>query len=694
MNRARLGVDIGGTFTDLVAERAGRRWTAKLLTTPMAPERAVLDGIAQLLAAAGLVPRDIGLIVHGTTLATNALIERTGARTALLTTAGFRDIIELGTESRFEQYDLDLEKPEPLIARDWRLPIVERIGAGGQVLLPLDEASVLAAIDRVKAGSIGSVAVAFLHSHENPAHERRARAFLETHLPSVAVSLSSEVSPELREYERFTTTCANAYVLPLMAGYLQRLERALGDGDFDCPLYLMLSSGGITTIDTARRFPVRLVESGPAGGAIFARHIAATQGLARALSFDMGGTTAKICLIDDGVVQGTREFEVARAHRFRKGSGMPLRIPAIELVEIGAGGGSIARVDRVGRLGVGPESAGAEPGPACYGRGGAAATVTDADVLLGRIDPAAFAGGTLALDAERARRALAGLAQPGALALDADGFAQLVAELVDEQMASAARVHAVESGASLPERTLIAFGGAAPLHAVPVATKLGITRVLVPRDAGVGSSVGFLLAPVAYEVARSCYQRLSAFAPDRLNPVLAEMAAEARAVVERGAPGAPLDERRVGFARYVGQGHEIPVAVAACALAAGDAATLARAFETAYRAHYGRLIEGVDIEFLSWTVTVSIRPAPTARIDAPAPRDATTVVASRDVVDPASGTGRPTPIHRRAALAPGSAIVGPAIIGEDATSTVIPSGWHAMIDGAGTIVITREGTRA
>src|SRR5438876_4138406 len=510
----RLGVDIGGTFTDVALEVSDaigeRRFSAKILTTPEAPERAVIAAIREVLREAVLAPRDLSLIIHGTTLATNAIIERKGAKTALVTTEGFRDTIEIRHENRFEQYDVNIDLPPPLVPRRLHYVVPERINAQGGIVVPLDEGAVERLAERLAADRVDSVAIGFLHSFTNPAHEARARDILAAHLSNVTLTLSSEVSPEMREYERFSTACANAYVQPMMGRYLASLEELLRKEGFRCPLFLMLSGGGLTTVETAIRFPVRLVESGPAGGAIFASHIARQCGLDKVLSYDMGGTTAKICLIDEFQPQTSRAFEVARIYRFKKGSGLPLRIPVIEMVEIGAGGGSIARVDRLKRISVGPDSAGADPGPACYGRGGAAPTVTDADLLLGRIDPTGFSGGRMALDRAAAERAMqAHVAAPLDLALSLAAFG--VSEIVDENMANAARVHAIESGKDARGRTLVAFGGAAPLHAARMADKLGLDRVLVPSNAGVGSAVGFLRAPIAYEIVRSQLQRLGAF---------------------------------------------------------------------------------------------------------------------------------------------------------------------------------------
>ena len=691
--QARLAIDIGGTFTDVVVERAGRHWTTKVLTTPGAPEHGVIEAISAALGAAGIAPQDIGLIIHGTTLATNALIERKGARTALLTTEGFRDTIELGTEGRYDQYDVNLARRAPLVPRNWRIPIAERVAADGIILRALDERTVLAAIVRLRSEGIESVAVAFLHSYVLPVHEQRVRALIQEHLPGVFVSLSSEVSPEMREYERFTTTCANAYVQPLIAGYLGRLQDDLKTAGFACELLLMLSSGGITGVETARAFPIRLVESGPAGGAIFARNVAKTHGAKRVLSFDMGGTTAKICLIDDFRPQTSRVFEVDRSSRFQRGSGMPLRIPAIEMVEIGAGGGSIARVDRLGRIGVGPDSAGSVPGPACYGRGGAEPTVTDADVVLGRIDPGAFAGGRLALDPKSAHAAMDGAAASGALDFDAEGFAYAVVELVDESMANTARVHAAENGKTFADRTLIAFGGAAPLHAGRVADKLGISRIIVPRDAGVGSAVGFLLAPISYEVARSRYVRLQQFCANSVNAMLDAMTADARGFVARAAPGVPLTERRTAFARYVGQGHEIPISLPLRSLVDADNAVLRQAFDTSYVGQYGRLIEGVDIEILAWTVTVGTA-APDAAAAAAVMTDsaAPSLLATREIFDAGEARRLKTAVHDRSALLAGTRIAGPAVIVEDSTSTIVGAGYDAEIATGHAIVMTRRRT--
>ncbi len=685
----RLGLDIGGTFTDVALEIGDRRFTAKTLTTPRAPEEGVVAALRAVIGEAGIAPGEVSLIVHGTTLATNAIIERKGAKTALLTTEGFRDVVEIRHENRFEQYDVNIDLPPPLVPRRLRFPVRERIDAQGKVLVALDEASVARAIDTLAALEVEAVAVGLLHSFTNPDHERRVGDAILRRLPHVAVTLSSDVSPEMREYERFSTACANAYIQPLMGRYLVKLERELARAGFVCPLLLMSSGGGITTVDTAVRFPVRLIESGPAGGAIFAGCIARQHGLDQVLSFDMGGTTAKICLIDKGRPQSARALEVARIYRFLKGSGLPLRIPVIEMVEIGAGGGSIARVDALGRIAVGPDSAGSEPGPACYGRGGSEATVTDADVVLGRIDPATFSGGRMPLDVSAARTAVAGHVG-AALKLAAEHAALGISEIVDENMANAARVHAIESGKDVRARTLIAFGGAAPLHAARVAEKLGIGRVLVPANAGVGSAVGLLRAPVAYEIVRGRLTRLADFDAAAVNGVLAEMRAEAEAIVRQGAPTAELVEQRSAFMRYRGQGHEIAVQLPVRAFAAADRPVITELFEAAYRRLYSRALPGVEIEILSWVVALSA-PAE-GRLAAPSPER--TVEAKprlrRPVFDPDTGEFRDVPIYWRPDLAPGARIRGPAVIAEEETSTVVSPRFDARIDRFGYIELSHR----
>ena len=682
----RIAVDIGGTFTDVVVEAGGSLTSTKVATTPRAPEEGVMEGIGAALDRSGMGPDSVALVIHGTTLATNALIERKGARTALVTTEGFRDSVEMAYEHRFEQYDLYMERPEPLAPREWRLGVPERLAADGSILLPLDEETVCAHARTLAGAGMEAVAVGFLHSYVDDRHERRAGEILRDMLPGATVCLSSEVSPEIREYDRFSTTLANAYVRPLMAGYLGRLEAALTGMGITAPLLLTMSSGGVTTVDTARRFPIRLVESGPAGGAVLARNVAAAAGETRALSFDMGGTTAKICLIDDFRPQLSRDFEVARQYRFLKGSGLPIRVPVIEMVEIGAGGGSIARADSLRRILVGPDSAGADPGPACYAKGGDAPTVTDADLILGRMDGDNFAGGRMRLDGGAAAAAVASRIG-GPLALDGATAAAGISEIVDETMANAARVHAIESGKSLSGRTLVAFGGAAPLHAARLAVKLGIDSVIVPTGAGVGSAIGFLSAPIAYEVVRSRFMPLDSLAPAVIDGLFAGMRAEAEAVVRLGAPDAPLIELRTANMRYRGQGHEITVALPDRA----DPDVFRTRFDEAYRRLYGRVIPNLEVEAVSWSLALATpdtlpERSPRAAAEAPPPRPS----GSRRIYDTESGGWIAAAVHTRAELAPGARLTGPAIVAEDETATFVPTGFDLTVASDLALLLTRR----
>ena len=685
---ARLAVDIGGTFTDVVLDHDDGLDQLKLLTTPDAPERAVIEGVEAILAQTGIDAAAVTLAIHGTTLATNALIERKGARTALVTTDGFRDSIEIAYEHRFEQYDLYMERPAPLVSREWRLSVPERMAADGSVLLELDEAAVAALAPVLAEADIESIAICFLHSYVNADHEERARRILAKLLPDLAITISCEICPEIREYERMSTACANAYVQPMIAGYLKRLQSGLRETGFDCPLLLVMSSGGVTTVETAVAKPIRLVESGPAGGAVLARDVAVENDLARVLSFDMGGTTAKIALIDDFKPQISRAFEVARTDRFLAGSGLPLRIPVIDMVEIGAGGGSIASIDALARIRVGPQSAGSVPGPACYGNGGERPTVTDADTVLGRIDPAYFAGGKVTLDLDLAAAAID--RDIGAnLGCDTMTAAAGVAEIVDEHMANAARVHAIENGKDMTGRALIAFGGAAPLHATRLADKLGIGTVIVPQGAGVGSAIGFLRAQISYEVVRTRYLALDRFDSGMVNDLYAQMREEAEAVVRLGAPDEAMVEYRNAFMRYRGQGHEITVAVPNDVFSAEDGAKLAALFEAAYSELFARTIPGLDVEVLSWTLSLSTARPPVAATPPTTERPAPEPESHRTVFDPDRGVSVEAALYERAKLSPGDAIPEPAIIVEAETSTLVANGFSATVNGLGQLVLVK-----
>lgn len=683
----RLGVDIGGTFTDVVLEAGGRQFSTKVLTTYAAPENAIIDGMGQVCAKAGVAPGAIAQIIHGTTLATNALIERRGAKTALITTQGFRDVIEMRTESRFEQYDLNLTLPEPLLPRQSRFTVLERVDATGTVLIPLMRPEVEALATRIGEAGYSSVAVGLIHSYLNGAHERMIRDVMADILPGVMVSISSEVSPQMREYERFNTVVANAYIKPLMKSYLDRLRGRLAAEGVGCPVFLMHSGGGIISIESAAEFPVRLVESGPAGGAVFAAHIAARHGLDKVLSFDMGGTTAKICLIKGQSPKTARVFEVARTYRFKKGSGMPISIPVIDMVEIGAGGGSLAHVDGMGQIRVGPESAGSEPGPACYGRGGGRPAVTDADLVLGKLDADNFAGGAIQLDYGAAVYALTDYIGDD-LDMHHSEAAFGLAEVVDENMANAARVHAVENGEDLADYTMIAFGGAAPLHAGRLCEKLGVRRLLVPPGAGVGSAIGFLRAPFSFEATRSAYMRLSDFDPTRISALLAELQAEAVGFVRACDAGAQVLSEYKVYMRYTGQGWEIPIVLTEDQAMAPDAATFEALFAAEYTKLFGRVVDGLDVEITVWSVNATTPRESVAKVANMQAGAAAVPQSSRQMFDPAKSSFVPAQTIRRADMAPGTTAMGPAAITEDETTIILPSSRKAMCQADGCIDIT------
>ena len=690
----RLGVDIGGTFTDVVLETSDhnglvKQFSIKVLTTYIAPENAIIDGMQQVCREAGIQPAQIGQIIHGTTLATNALIERRGAKTALITTQGFRDVIEMRSESRFEQYDLNLVLPEPLLPRQQRYTVEERIGAQGDVLIPLQRQAVENLIDSIKDCGYESIAVGLMHSYLNSAHETMICDVIAAKMPTVAISLSSEVSPQMREYERFNTVVANAYIKPMMKSYLDRLDGQLRIEGVEGSIFLMHSGGGLISLESAADFPVRLVESGPAGGAVFAANIAAQYGLDKVLSFDMGGTTAKICLIKNQTPKTSRVFEVARTYRFKKGSGMPISIPVIDMVEIGAGGGSLAQVDSMRQIRVGPESSGSEPGPACYNRGGDRPAVTDADLVLGKIDPDNFAGGTIKLNTEQSKLALHNTLG-NVLNMDAQTAAYGLCEVVDENMANAARVHAVENGQDLTDYTMIAFGGAAPLHAGRLCEKLGVTRLLVPSGAGVGSAIGFLRAPFSFEANRSVYMRLSYFKPDIIRQLLSELEVEATGFVRSCDADAPISAEYKAYMRYTGQGEELPVLLTKDQAMSPDPKTFKVLFEKDYIDLFGRVVEGMDIEITVWSVnstTLAETVAPAKKLN-----EFTEAVSmlQRPVFDPILEQFVQASIFQRESLQPGCRVFGPAAIVEDETTIILPSSRQAVCQLDGCIDITEE----
>jgi N-methylhydantoinase A len=685
----RMGVDIGGTFTDVVIEVEGAQFSTKVLTTYTAPEDAIIDGMHQVCAKACIVPADIGQIIHGTTLATNALIERRGAKTALITTQGFRDVIEMRTESRFEQYDLNLELPEPLIPRQSRFTVPERVDANGDVLITLDHTDIEAVADQIAIAGYDSVAVGLIHSYLNPDHERLIQDVLAAKLPEVMISLSCEVSPQMREYERFNTVVANAYIKPLMKSYLGRLKGRLKEEGADCSIFLMHSGGGIISIESAADFPVRLVESGPAGGAVFAANIAARYGLDKVLSFDMGGTTAKICLIKNQTPKTSRVFEVARTYRFKKGSGMPISIPVIDMVEIGAGGGSLAHIDAMRQIRVGPESAGSEPGPACYGRGGDKPAVTDSDLILGRLDPDNFAGGSIQLHADSSADALVNVLGK-TLDMDAQTAAFGLAEVVDENMANAARVHAVENGEDLSDYTMIAFGGAAPLHAGRLCEKLGVNRLLVPTGAGVGSAIGFLRAPFSFEANRSVYMKLSEFKPDVIKELLTELQDEATGFVRSCDKVAKILSEFKVYMRYTGQGWEIPITLTAAQAMAPDAVTFLDLFETDYAALFGRTVDGMDVEITVWSVNATTPPEQVTQIALAQDAGGAKSAGRRALFDPALAAVTDAQVILRGAMTAGQTVQGPAVVTEDETTIIVPTSRQVIAQPDGTIDMTKK----
>jgi N-methylhydantoinase A/oxoprolinase/acetone carboxylase beta subunit len=686
-----LAVDIGGTFTDVVLLDAAGRTTVieKVLTTPKEPAAGVMGGVRRALTRAGVAARDVRYVIHGTTLVTNALIERKGAPTGLLTTAGHEDALEIGRETRYDAYDLAIEKPAPLVPPPLRLGLSARLMADGREAVPVSAAEVDACIDRLRAAGVAAVAVSLLHGFRNPAHEQTVARRLRERAPELRVSLSSVVSGEIREYERTSTTVANAYVLGVVETYLVALNALLRAEGFAGQLLLMLSRGGTCTVETACEVPIRLVESGPAGGAAAAAQYARATGAARVLAFDMGGTTAKICLIDDGEPQITREFEVARMWRFKRGSGLPLLVPVVELIEIGAGGGSIAHVDRLGLPKVGPESAGSEPGPACYGRGGDRPTVTDANLVLGYLDSGYFLGGAMPLDraaAEAAIRRHVG----DRLGLSLEEAAWGIHAIVTENMANAALMHAVERGKEIDAYVLYAFGGAAPMHVGTLSERLGIQRVVVPPGAGVRSCFGFLASPLAFEVARSRTVRLESADLDDLAALLDSLEADARAPLAlAGVAAADVAVRRFAEMRYRGQGYELEVPLPAGRPDAAWLAGLTRAFESVYQTHYRHVPSGLPAEAVTWRVRAQ-SPAPSMPPARPPAAVAHAPKGERRVWIPAEGAFRAVPVWDRYGLPPGWRAAGPVVIEEVESTTVVTPAFEVEVDAALNLVLTRR----
>ena len=674
----RLAIDIGGTFTDIVLENQNNLITKKVLTSIAQPEVAVIEGVSELLDENNITSSEIKMIIHGTTLATNAVIERKGAKTCFITTEGFRDVLDIGYESRFDQYDILIEKTMSLVPRKHRFVIKERTDVNGNILEPINTKTFSNLVQKIKEEGFKSVGIGFLHSYANTENENILRNHLLENLPGVEVSISSDVCPEIREYERFTTTVVNAYIKPLMASYLKKLDNELKIKGFDCPLLLMTSGGTLTNIESACNNPVRLVESGPAGGAILATSIADDLNLNKVISFDMGGTTAKITIIENKKAIKAREFEVDRKARFKKGSGLPLRIPVIEMVEIGAGGGSIARVNKLEQIITGPDSAGSYPGPACYNNGGERPTITDADLVIGKINPDNFAGGKISLSKDLANKAIKKNISE-IVKMDNETAALAISEIVDETMSNAARVHTVEQGHETSNRTLIAFGGAAPLHIARVAEKLRVNSVIIPTNASVGSAVGFLKAPVGYEVVKSLRMLLNVFQAEKVNELLKKMRNEAEKIIQNTSTKVSFVEERYAFMRYAGQGHEIKVAIDNSDLSNEHSAKIKSSFEEQYEKLYSRILPNADIEILTWSLSLSIANEEKTSFENIKSFNKIKENKLVDFVDYERNEKIKIPYFERSELKPGDIINGQCIISEDQTTIVVSKNFNTKV---------------
>jgi N-methylhydantoinase A len=694
--RYRFGFDIGGTFTDfvLIDSLSGQMATYKSLTTPHEPAKAVLEGWHTLLKNINAKGNEVETAIHGTTLITNALIERKGAVTMLLTTEGFSDLLDTQKEMRYDIYDLHALPVEHLVPRPLRFEVKERMDSFGEVVVPLETSSLAQMKTLLEAAGvteqIEAVAVCFLHAFTNPAHEQQVKEWLTNNLPHVSVSLSSDIAPQIREYERMSTTVCNAYVQPLTTRYLKQLQSELSANGFEREIYLMLSSGGITTIDTATKFPVRMVESGPAAGALVAVFYGNLIGEKNLVSFDMGGTTAKMCLIENGQPAMSDSFEIARVHRFKRGSGLPVRVPTIELIEIGAGGGSIARVDELGLLKVGPFSAGADPGPACYGLGGTKPTVTDADLLLGYLNPDFFLGGRMSLNKEVAEDAICNhIAKP--MGLSAIEAAYGIYRVVNENMISATRVHIAERGADPRRLQLVAFGGAGPMHAHAIASALKMKGYILPASAGVASALGFLTAPAAFEFARTFIAKLNPENLVDLDDIYNALEHEGRkTLLEAGVAENDMTFTRQADLRHTGQGYDITMTLPYNKLAEVDLEhDLKPLFFKHYEAIYGHAHRHLGVEITTCRLTAS-GPRPQVTLQqmqrkGGRPEDA--IKGYRQAYFAEAGGFVETPLYERSKLSAEMNFEGPAIIEEKDSTAVIGPNTSVKVDSFANLVV-------
>jgi N-methylhydantoinase A len=686
----RLGCDIGGTFTDfvLVNDDTGEFQINKCLTTPGDPSDAVEQGILELLEREpGFMPK-IDEIIHGTTLVINAIIERKGAKTGLITTKGFRDVLELGREIRYDAYDIFAEYPLPLVPRSRRCEVAERITSDGRVIQALEEEDVQSVIADLMEQGIESLAVCLINSYENPVHEIKIKEMVNRLAPDMALSTSFEVLPQIREYERTCTTATNAYVKPITARYLAKLSSRLETLGFKGKLFIMLSSGGITSVETARQFPVRIIESGPTAAVIASQHYGRMFQIKDIFCFDMGGTTAKSCLIQKGHAGLVSTFEVGRVQRFKKGSGLPIQVPVVDLMEIGAGGGSVAKMSKMGLLQVGPESAGADPGPACYGRGGENPTVTDADLLLGYLDPDYFLGGTMPLDRTASEKAMeAGVAGPlGASVVDA---AFGIHDLINETMAAAAKTHIAEKGGNPNIVTISAFGGAGPVHAYGLAKKIGAPRILVPPLAGVGSALGFFTAPVAFDLTRSHRVALDVADLKEVEKLFQELEKEGAAILQQSGQEASIIFERTLMMRFVGQGAETDLAIENKPFDQWQKSEIREFFDDAYKKLYGRTYPETPVEFVTFKVRASL---PSREFRIPPIRQsegnlADCIKGERSAFSLVRKEYIPFTVYDRFKLFPGAGLPGPAIIEERESTIIVGEDADASVDDFGFIWI-------